>query len=126
MKSLDNKYACNFSVMNQHTICNTFPTIKSDSSIEKLRSKYIFLSDVGGESKVIDGLVSSTLLPPKKEWEHRTVLRMLRAQVLAGGPAPRAPSPLCAGWRGESDTLRDLGSLRWRFKEDGHEQPELR
>ena len=61
MKSLDNKYACNFTVMNQHTICNTIPTIKSDSSIEKLRSKNIFLSDVGGESKVIDVLIGADI-----------------------------------------------------------------
>ena len=40
--------------------------------------------------------------------------------------ATRPPSHLCAGWRCESGTLRDLGSLHWRFKEDRREQPELR
>ena len=52
------------------------------------------------------------------------------AHAARTGPGGRAgatsPPPLCAGWHRESGLLRDLGSLRWRFKEDGREQPELR
>lgn len=59
LKNLEGSYACNFSVLSQNKICDTIPSIKRDSWVEKLHKQKIVLSDVGNEQNSIDILIGA-------------------------------------------------------------------
>ncbi|XP_036140498.1 uncharacterized protein LOC118644875 [Monomorium pharaonis] len=59
VRGLDNSYACNFSAMNQNTICGPISSIKCDSWVNELRTKNINLTDIGNQSDSIDVLIGA-------------------------------------------------------------------
>ena len=71
VKSLDESYACNFSVLGQKTICDTIPCLQPGTWIKDLQKNKITLSDVGNDDSVIDlligGDIASKLLTGKKQ-----------------------------------------------------------
>jgi len=54
IQNLDKSYACNFSAMNQDTICAPIANIKRDAWVDELQAKNINLTDIGGRSNSIE------------------------------------------------------------------------
>ncbi|XP_024878860.1 uncharacterized protein LOC112459126, partial [Temnothorax curvispinosus] len=59
LKNLDDSYACNFSVMDQETICSTIQSIRKDKWVDELRDQNIHLTDIGENSSSIDVLIGA-------------------------------------------------------------------
>lgn len=59
LKNLDDSYACNFSVMDQETICSTIQSIRKDRWVDELRDGNIHLTDIEASSSSIDILIGA-------------------------------------------------------------------
>ena len=69
VKSMDGKFACNFSVFNKNEICSLIPSIKHDSWIDELSKNNIVLSDIGMNEQIdilIGADVAGQLLTGKR------------------------------------------------------------
>ena len=52
MKSVDGKYACNFQVLNEHTICANITKIKKAPWFEELKSSNISFTDLENSTNI--------------------------------------------------------------------------
>ena len=59
LRNLDGSYACNFSAMDQNTICGSISCIKNDEWVNDLRAHKINLTDVGDKNDPIDVLIGA-------------------------------------------------------------------
>lgn len=61
VKSLDDRYSCNFTAMGQDVICGSIMSVSKDSLLDELKVKNIQLSDIEGKSTMIDILIGADI-----------------------------------------------------------------
>ena len=61
LKSLDNKYRCEFSALDQQIICDSIPSIKSGSWCKELTDSDIKITDMNAEDHSVEALIGADM-----------------------------------------------------------------